>query len=213
MTMTDETTVKLFDLIGEEYRWPRPGDRLFAPSGSLSDAEIQSNGDTRFAFMTAGYKTAGDRLIEIAEHDRQARHDLIYPILFCYRQFLELSLKRMLSEYACLAEIEMHPPRGKEHSLKQLLEAFRRLLQEVYDGQDHATITTVSECILEFEDMDPHSFTFRYATDRKTGLPYPVQVDRIDLARLKDVMNGIGGFFDGCEGYLDELSNAQPLYE
>jgi hypothetical protein len=70
-------------------------------------------------------------------------------------------------------------------------------------------LIVVSKCILEFDRMDPNSFTFRYAT-QKNGAPYPVSVDRIDLRRLRDVMEAIGGFFVGSDGFLSDLASSNP---
>jgi len=37
--------------------------------------------------------------------------------------------------------------------------------------------------------------------------------DSLDLEQLADVMDGISGFFDGCDGYLSELASAGPYSE
>jgi hypothetical protein len=42
------------------------------------------------------------------------------------------------------------------------------------------------------------------------GRAISLALDEIDLAQLKDVMNGVAGFFTGWDGYLDDLQNAGP---
>ena len=49
--------------------------------------------------MAEGYKRAADLLIERAKESTQLRNMLVYPIVFCYRHYLELTLKAMLATY------------------------------------------------------------------------------------------------------------------
>lgn len=83
------------DLINPEpLRWPSRGDRLFLSAAlTENNAEIHGSAESRAVFMMNGYRLAADRLVDEALADRIDRHDLVYPIVFCYRQFLELSLK------------------------------------------------------------------------------------------------------------------------
>jgi hypothetical protein len=195
------------DLFNQKFRWPARGDRLFvAASDPATEAEIHDWTSSRSGFMTDGYKTAADKLVEEALGDRIVRHELIYPIIFCYRQFIELSLKRQILSYGRAVGVGL--PRRKDHDLKALLKTFRIMCKEYDSGEDEAIIV-VSKCILEFARMDPDSFTFRYATDRLGNL-YPVSTDRIDLEKLKDVMDGIGAFFSGSDAYLFHLTDAGP---
>jgi hypothetical protein len=187
-------------------RWPAQGDRLFEPAVSgAPEAEIHRDSFTRSVFMIDGYKRAADILVDEAETDHIARGELVYPIIFSYRQFLELSLKWQISTYGSICGI---PKPKNGHKLKELFEDFSKICK-IYGATDDAALDAVGECILEFDRMDSHSFTFRYSANDK-GLPYPVTTDRIDLARLKDVMDGIHGFFRGCDGYFNAAGQAEP---
>jgi hypothetical protein len=42
---------------------------------------------------------AGRALIDASEREPPARHDLIYPVLFCYRHGLEMAIKWIVSRY------------------------------------------------------------------------------------------------------------------
>jgi hypothetical protein len=193
-------------LKARKLRWPTKGDRLFAaaPPGT-PEAEIHPDRFTRSVFMMDGYKLAADELVEIAISNHTKRGDLIYPIVFCYRQFLELSLKWQLATYGSFCGI----PRPKErHKLRPLIEAFGQVCR-AYGATDDEALIAVTECVLEFDRMDPGSLTFRYSADDK-GTAYPVTADRIDLVRLKDVMNGIQGFFRGCDGYFNNVASPAP---
>jgi hypothetical protein len=113
------------------YRWPTAGDRLLvAATEEDGGAAIERHGYSRLVFMTDGYKVAADILVEEAIADRISRYDLIYPILFCYRQFIELSLKGLIESYG--ARVGVRAP-GNIHDLKKLLKSFRRVLRQ-YDA-------------------------------------------------------------------------------
>ena len=49
--------------------------------------------------------------------------------------------------------------------------------------------------------IDPRSFAYRYPVDRD-GKPLPVAKSHLHLPTLADVMDGVSGYFDGCDGYL-----------
>jgi len=203
--MTRKKSLSFADLANPApMRWPTRGDRLFAPD-IFDDAEIHSDTVSRFVFLMDGYKDAGDVLVEEALSDDVARNGLVYPILFCYRQFIELSLKWQIEHYGEFCNVEKP---GNTHKLHELLRSFRKICHSL-GGSDTSALVAVSKCVLEFHRMDKHSFTFRYAMD-KSGVAYPVTTDRIGLARLRDVMNGIFGFFRGCDGYFEAVTGAMP---
>ena len=55
-----------------------------------------------------GYKTAADTLVNQVAADRYTSDTLVYPIVFCYRQYLELLLKALLEE----ARLRFHIDEG-----------------------------------------------------------------------------------------------------
>jgi hypothetical protein len=88
------TPASFEDILQQEFRWPNVGDQLFKPSNVwMGDAMLAGHASTRLALMTAGYKHAGDALVERALELRAERDFLVYPIIFCYRHYLELALK------------------------------------------------------------------------------------------------------------------------
>jgi hypothetical protein len=207
----EEEQVNLLDILNVEFRWPTRGDRLFVASNDRTEnAEIRTDAVSRTLHMTDGYKNAADLLVEEALRNRIARHDLVYPIIFCYRQFIELSLKAQIADYGSLVGIsapEDDPAMRRDlHNLKLLLRKFRKMCL-LFGEHGVETMTVVSKCILEFHRMDPRAFTFRYAVDKK-GEMYPIAEDRIDLRRLKDVMEGLGGFFIGCDSALSACASS-----
>jgi hypothetical protein len=149
--------------------------------------------------MTEGYKRAADMLIEHSSGNRIDRGYVVYPVIFCYRHYIELSLKTMLLEYGPTVGIL---PNWKDHDLKKLWPSFEDVLRR-YGVSDEAD-GPVRECVLELAKIDPKSFTFRYPVSRK-GEPVEVDVELLDLLQLREVMQGIYGYFAGVGGYLHEI--------
>lgn len=67
----------------------------------------------------------------------------------------------------------------------------------------------VGNIITEFAKVGPRSFSFRYPVDTKGDL-VPLRHQEVDLHRLADVMDGLEGYFSGCDGYLDDLQKSGP---
>src|SRR5262249_24682285 len=145
-------------LLNTDFRWPSPGDRAFNSSLDVpSSVGVAQDPFTRMVFMTDGYKEAADILVTKAVEDRPSSYMLLYPILFCYRHFLELSLKYVIVSYGRQAGV---PPNTKDHDLDLLWPAFRQVLAYFGVG-DEAALTTVEAVIAEFAKIDRDSFTFR----------------------------------------------------
>lgn len=193
------------NFLGMDFRWPTFVDQALRAAPDISGAEIAQNPLARMVFMADGYKEAADVLVEKAMADRFLRHGLIYPILFCYRHFIELSLKYVISEYGHLTA---EPPNSKDHDLEVLWPVFRKIVTYCEEGDTEA-LTAVEAIVAEFAKLDPQSFTFRYPTNRKGDL-IAINMDNIDLSNLRDTMEGVANYFSGTDGYLDSLNGNEP---
>ena len=88
------------DLLKVEIRWPKKGDKPFVAAVTPFDnANIADDGFARLVFMMDGYRKAADLMVAESASDRSTRDILVFPIIFNYRQFLELALKHQLSTY------------------------------------------------------------------------------------------------------------------
>ncbi len=85
---------KYFDsILFSEFRFPQVGDKLFNQSDIyFQSANINKFGHFRLEYMIEGYKHGADLMVERALEDRVALDVLIFPIIFCYRHYIELSL-------------------------------------------------------------------------------------------------------------------------
>lgn len=194
-------------VLEREFRWPRPGDSPFKQSpDSRNNAYINRHGQGRLYHMMAGYKMAADLLVQHAQTEVRDRDSLVFPIIFTYRQFVELSLKYLIATYGPTVGIEAN---WSSHDLSVLW----RRLSDVLTGYGHDDMEeadpVVAGIVAEFSKVDPKSFSYRYPVDRNGGR-IPIAHEELDLAILADVMDALDGYFTGCDGYLDHLQGAGP---
>jgi hypothetical protein len=93
---------------GFELPWPRAGDILFAEAKDWwMNACVNYGGGGLHAI---GYRRAADALVEQVAQTHSDQDFFVYPIVFCYRQYLELMLKADLREARALFGIApLHP--------------------------------------------------------------------------------------------------------
>ena len=195
------------DLLSSEIRWPTRGDKPFVVSDDPFDnANIADNVFTRLVLMMSGYKEAADLMVNSAASDRSKRDTLIFPIIFNYRQFLQLALKYQLAVYGPRVGIQ---PNWNTHDLAALWSGFLAMLENYGTEDPDKADPVVGEIILEFAKIDPRSYSYRYPVDRN-GDPVPVAYSDLHLPTLADVMKAVDAYFTGCDGYLDNLLSASP---
>ena len=79
------------EILNAEFRWPRQGDKPFVVADDPHrNAEIANDGFSRLVLMMDGYKKAADLMVEASTEDLYTRAILVYPVIFNYRQFVEL---------------------------------------------------------------------------------------------------------------------------
>lgn len=199
---------KSFDeILNTDLRWPTKGDVPFvAVDDPYDNANITNDGFARLVLMTEGYKKAADVMVAEASKDRFDRDILVFPIIFNYRQFLELSLKYQLATYGPAVDVK---PNWRTHDLASLWSEFQ-ILKERYGTEDpDEADPVVGNIILEFAKIDPRSYSYRYPVDRK-GDPISVTYNDLHLETLADVMKAVAGYFSGCDGYFSHLLDASP---
>lgn len=195
------------DALNTELRWPTMGDMPFVVGNDPFDnTNIAHNPLHRFALMKDGYKEAADLMVEKSEARPSARDTLVFPIIFNYRHFLELSLKWQLSAFGPTVGTR---PNWQNHDLATLWHEFLEMLK-LYGIEDpDGTDTGAGQIILEFSKIDPGSYSYRYPVDRG-GRPVPIAHSELHLPTLAKVMEKVAGYFDGCDGYLGSLLDAGP---
>jgi len=140
-----------------------------------------------------GYKLAADALIGHAVEACQHQDLLVFPIVFLYRQYLELSIKIVIRGSSnCLEQPDDFP---KSHDLETLWTKCKVLLEQI-EPIPESDIYAVESVIAEFAQADPSSQGFRYPTAKDGSPSLPSSLAYINLRNLRDVMDRLTAFFE-----------------
>jgi hypothetical protein len=196
-------------LLALNFVWPEKGDKLFSPpTGVSTGALIHPHSSTRLIYMAEGYRIAANLLVKHCIDHVPDRDLVVYPIVFCYRHFLELTLKWMLQAFGYTVGMK---PNWKDHDLATLWKQFKAMPGEYGAGSQDEGDAVVADLLAEFAKVDQWSFAFRYAHTTK-GEPMPMSFDSLDVGVLRDGIEQISSYFMGCDGYLTDLQGAIPNY-
>lgn len=185
-----------------EY-WPRSGDRLFVPGNPGRDAEIAGQAGERMYRMKVAFKNTADLLVSHTEENVHERSNLVWPIVFCYRQYIELTLKDIIARHGHGVEPPIEPI-WTMHELGTLWKHCRSIMDAILVEitiDEMPEIRAMTSIIIEFERVDAGSYAFRFPTDTK-GRQIEIPIDSIDLVHLRGVMEGVFTFLDASESAL-----------
>jgi hypothetical protein len=202
--------------------WPEKGDKLFiSDPNSWHNAHIYYRGDDWHQYIT-GYKRAGDILITHAKDTMSNQDYIVLPVVFLYRQYLELQLKQLIRDGRAL--LDQSPEFPKTHDLGKLWNECSQVLSQVFlEDTDDETSTeirddslAIRECIEQFASIDPTSMAFRYPVGKEGEVLLPDDARVINLSNLADVINKIANYLDGAATgisvYLDTKQEMEEYY-
>lgn len=125
---------------------------------------------------------------------------LVYPIIFNYRHYVELSLKSLTLK----AQLFFGEAIGYKanHDIKGVLKVFT----EVVDNNQHSFFLPdeVRDAILKIYRFDPDNIRFRYITDKHGELTNEFNHEFINLSSLHYCMNTLHNYFDGIRLCFDD---------
>lgn len=93
----------------------------------------------------AGYKDAADALVEVLVNRKAPLDSVIYPLVFLYRQGLELELKLILPLARHLAG--KHVASDYRHGLMPLWQELKLILQELDPREDDPELSAIGDFI------------------------------------------------------------------
>jgi len=150
-------------------------------------------------FFANGYLEAADIIVDHLAH--QHRNDsLVFPIIFCYRQYVELKLKEISSLYNVLDYGKDH--HSKIHSLEGLWQTLKPRLEVDLGAEDQETLMTVGKLVSEFHDFDPNAIALRYPEE--TYL-VKVPMQQVDLENLRDVMARLAMYLGSAVDFIEAM--------
>lgn len=194
--------------------WPRKGDKLFDSAEDWYHNACLNWQYDNWEMYASGYKTAGDILVQHIIDTRSDRDTLVFPIVFNYRQYLELRCKEIIRVGRMLSDEAAEFP--KTHDIRVLWTICRAIIANGEPSASNADLEAIDEAIAQFCAVDPKSESFRYPVDRKGKSSIPEALHVINLRQLRDVINRVGSFFDGVSMafsvYLDYKAEMESAF-
>ena len=177
-----------------ELPWPKKGQVLFSGANDWYHNACINLRHPNWDWYAAGYKYAGDILVQHIIDTRNHRDTLVFPIVFNYRQYLEVRCKEIIMLGKLLSDEAPEFP--AKHSLRILWDACRPMITSHEPSASETDLEAIDEAIAEFCSVDPESYSFRYPVDRKGNLSIPPELHVINLRQLRDGMDRLASFFD-----------------
>ncbi len=165
-----------------------------------SDADWQANACLNWSpdpieLYAMGYKRAGDRLVEFVLTNARDQDILVYPIVFLYRQYVELRLKEIIKEGRILLDEGRDFP--MHHKIWDLWCTAKELSVKAFENEnEQPTFDYAEHVIKEFSQIDPDSFAFRYPAT-KQGDKTLEGVTHINIRRLAEHIEGLSKDLEG----------------
>ncbi|MBK8205328.1 MAG: hypothetical protein IPK87_00915 [Planctomycetes bacterium] len=195
----------------DDQRWPYAGMKAFAPpqSGERKFVDLDWGKPYLTSYYVTGFKLAADATVDAATEAVGHPDWYFYPAAFLYRHYIELSLKRLISHATMLIDGKAAQPHG--HTLLELWKQLRPYLQQLAGNANPEPADSVEGVVREFHEIDKSGQEFRYETTiiKRKPIETKESLDkaprRIDLKHLKETMDRVDGFFDGCYGWIDHM--------
>ena len=149
-----------------------------------------------------GYKDAADALLYALAERRTSLDTVIYPLVFLYRQALELELKLLLPLARRLADAPAKDDHRQE--LMPMWKELRQHLEVLITDRDDAEHAAMEEFIGQLHEADPRSFAFRYPTNMKGEVSLP-DLTHVNVRHLREVMDSIFLMLNGIHSMLGEM--------
>lgn len=189
--------------------WPNSADRLVVHDErdwhNEADLSLRNWGDP-WSLYGMAYREAADILVAQINDGSRSQDLLVYPIMFLYRQYLELTIKSLIKSAWRLLD---KPEDNKldSHDLIRYWSKCNALLEEVSPGASTKEKAYIHKLLKEFCKHDPMSYAFRYPESNldKQGARTPTLPDlnKINLRNVKDVIANMAGLFNGAEAQID----------
>ncbi len=158
-----------------------------------------------------GYKLAADLLVDYVDSKKQNQDILVFPIVFLYRQYLELRLKELILSGSTLLD-NNKTPKITFHNIESLWKSCRTILEKVFPEDPKEDFTEIERVIAEFSITDPRSTGFRYPTDKEGKISLP-GLTHINLRNLSELINQATSILEGASTGISVYLDMKSDYE
>lgn len=190
------------DLLSGKIRSPSLDDNLFVEAEDWwMNACLNWYNDPTELYIV-GYKEAADSLVDSIANRKGSADSLIFPIVFLYRHYVEIRLKSLLHDGSRLLDRDYK--QKSEHQLSKLWPKVRSILDELWPNEEGEDLKAMDSLIAQFEEVDPQSTTFRYPKDFDGNNSLKLDVPRVNLRNLAEVVGAMSIILEGSVGAISE---------
>jgi hypothetical protein len=190
--MMADTEIPFEGSSDETVAFPGPGDTLF-PAASAATTPSPWSKAQAWHDYTTGYKEAADPLVAHVEETGWRASKLRFPILFLYRQHLELLVKGLIR--VCCDALGRDQDFPKHHDLQKLWQICTGLLHEMSPGASLDEIRETTRLFRELSNVDPAADAFRFP-ENKSGTISPANTLDVNLSSVRGIIEKLSFFLD-----------------
>lgn len=153
-----------------------------------------------FDVFAEGYYNGADILVKHVIENGTDQDTLVYPIVFLYRQHLELRFKEIIREgWLLLNEGQDFRP---IHDLQILWRQVKEVIKKLWPDEEETQGESLIEHIVnEFSTLDQHSFSFRYP-ESKDGEKFLANLENINIRHLSEMLQEAYEFLYGVSAAI-----------
>jgi hypothetical protein len=155
-----------------------------------------------WSLIAKGYKNAADKLVELVVSRKAIPDEMLYPVLFLYRHYIELRLKEIIQLGKRIATGDLETSHG--HDLNSLWNKAKSVLHDKVSGMTDEEIKAFGNIIKQLQEVDTSSAeVFRYPKTTKGKVSLD-DMSNINLRHVRDVIDGAAWVLDGSVDFLSE---------
>jgi hypothetical protein len=199
---------------------PRTGEKLIR--GDLRDWTNNAclrQGDA-YAHRE-GYRRGAQILVTSVGATARDQDFLVYPIVFLYRHYVELVLKEIIRRAPYLIERELTVTEKKhldDHRLDFLWEDFKPMSSAIsqvagWDELPKEDVEGIDHYIRQISEVDPRSYSLRYAYSKKGDPSLPKDLTHINLRHFGDLMERLSNYLWGIDVGMSAIEDMKHNYE
>lgn len=184
----------------------KPEFFIFASHGFGNCYLWQRISDEGFHVKVTGYSEVIDYIFQ---NQNIANEDKIYPLIFMFRNTIELCLKRLFySRVDNGVPLKVFNSKRKSHLIKKDLWKNVKPVIVKYatdSGEDLRTIDIVEGLLEEISKLDKNGDNFRYPTSY--SLEYRFDDKKLDISNVYSYFKAIINFLDACDSMLEAIAD------
>jgi len=199
---------------------PRKGESLFR--GDLRDwmnnACLRQGDDYA---CREGYRRGAQILVQAVGEKERDQDFLVYPIIFLYRHYIELVLKEIIRRAPYLIGRGLTAAEKKhleDHRLNLLWNDFKPLslaITKVAGWSDlpKEDIEGIDDFIRQISEVDPRSYSLRYAHSKKGDPSLPKNLTHVNLRHFGELMDRLANYLWGIDVGMSAIEDMKHEYE